>query len=112
MSDDRQPISERVRSFWRKPERDVAEELEFHLEMRIEEARKAGMSEEEARAAALQRFGEYREIHGELVEIDSARARRRDRLEWIGDLRRDVIFAWRALRRAPAFASASIATLA
>src|SRR4051812_46290352 len=40
------------------------------------------------------------------------RERRRTRTEWLSDLRQDVAFAVRSLRRAPAFAAAAIATLA
>src|SRR4051812_23704413 len=112
MSDHRRSIRERLYAFWRRPERDVADELRFHLEMRVDEARRLGMNEDEARAAALARFGAYNTVRGELMQIDTARERRHDRREWLDDVRRDVIFAGRALRRSPAFALASLATLA
>src|SRR4051812_44738424 len=71
--------------------------------MRIAEARGTGMSEAEAAAAALERFGEYQSIQGEVMAIDTARERRRRRGEWFADLRRDVRFAFRTLLRAPGF---------
>src|ERR1051325_2407684 len=112
MTEQRPSIRERLYAFWRRPERDVADELRFHLEMRVDEAKRLGMNEEEARAAALARFGTYNEVQGELMQIDTARERRHDRREWFDDVRRDVVFATRALRRSPAFALASLATLA
>jgi hypothetical protein len=43
-------------------EREIAEELEFHLAMRIEDNVRDGLSPAEARAAALARFGDVRRI--------------------------------------------------
>ena len=105
-------IMKRFFSLWRRPAHNVADELQFHLDMRIEEARRAGMSEDEARAAAIRRFGEYGAVRGEVLAIDSARERRKDRRELLDDIRRDVVFALRSLRRAPVFAFAALSTLA
>jgi predicted permease len=112
MSNHGPSIRERLYAFWRRPERDVADELRFHLQMRVDEAKRLGLNEQEARAAALARFGPYNAVQGELMQIDTARAQRHERREWLDDFRRDVIFAGRALRRSPAFALASLATLA
>jgi putative ABC transport system permease protein len=112
VSADRPSLRDRLSALWRRPAQNVEDELRFHLEMRMDEARRAGMTEEQARASVMQRFGSYSSVEGELIRIDSARERRRDRREMFDDVRRDVIFAMRSLRRAPAFAFAALATLA
>jgi putative ABC transport system permease protein len=113
MSDNRESLWERYRHLLRRrTSDDVSDELRFHLEMRAEEGRRAGLSAREANAAALERFGEYQPVESEVVRIDSARERRGRRTEWFVDLRSDTAFAVRSLCRAPSFAIAAIATLA
>ena len=49
--------------FWNVPvEREVDSELAFHLEMRIRELVEQGIPPDEARAAALARFGDVEQI--------------------------------------------------
>jgi putative ABC transport system permease protein len=105
-------LRDRLYALWRRPAQNVDDELRFHLEMRMEEARRSGMTEDQARHAVMQRFGSYSTVEGELIQIDTARERRRSRRELFDDVWRDVVFAVRTLRRAPAFAIAAIATLA
>ena len=113
MSTDRNSLWERYRHLLRRRTKDdVSDELRFHLDMRTEEARHAGLPEPDAHAAALERFGEYQTVEAEVLRIDQARERRRGRLEWVTDLRQDTVFAIRSLRRAPAFAIAAVSTLA
>ncbi len=113
MASDPTPIWRRYRDLLRRrPTQDVDDELRFHLEMRIEEARRAGLSDEDARAVAHQRFGEVQAVEGELLRMNRRREHHRARVEWIGDLKQDAAFAVRSLRRAPAFAFAAVATLA
>src|SRR5262249_14603111 len=81
-----------------------AEEASYHIEREAERNRASGMSAEEARRAALVSFG-GRERFGELAR-DEVRVRALD------ELQRDIKFSLRSLRRAPAFATASILTLA
>jgi len=66
----REPSSRRYRRFWgTDPTRDVDEELAFHLAMRVEEFRRAGMSEDDAREAVMKRFGDMHEIRTEVETI-------------------------------------------
>lgn len=44
-------------------EREIVDELRFHLEMRVEDNVRAGMSPEAARLDAQRRFGDFRQIH-------------------------------------------------
>src|SRR5262245_29263693 len=46
---------------------DIDREIEFHLEMATRELMAAGMSESEARAEALQRFGDVENIRRTLL---------------------------------------------
>jgi predicted permease len=83
---------------------DLRQEIETHLAC-IEEAERAqGASAEQARRAARERFGQpslYRERAVDAVIATSAEA-----------LLREIVFAARRLARSPAFAVASVLTLA
>jgi predicted permease len=96
----------RVREIFRRRSRIAAEleaEFSFHLEMEAAENIRRGMSEAEARRAALLRFG-GRQRFGE--ETRDARG-----VVALDNLARDTRFALRRLKRAPAFAIGVIATL-
>src|SRR5262249_54943524 len=111
-SDDRPPVWKRYRDFpRRRSAEDVDDELRFHLDMRVAEGKRTGMSDGEARQTAHERFGEVGAIEAELLRINRARDRRQERTAWLTDLRHDAIFSLRSLRRAPSFATAAISTL-
>ena len=89
-------------------QRDVADELRFHLEMRTQEFIEAGMSPDDARRAAAQAFGDVSSVDSELR---AGRATRDRRDRW-HELVMDVAFALRTLRKNAAFSAAALATLA
>ncbi|MGH7555865.1 MAG: ABC transporter permease, partial [Longimicrobiales bacterium] len=106
-----------MRRFFRLPhsrltvERDLEEELDFHLEMQVEELVRWGLSRSAARTEALRRFGDVAEARAELRGIDLRRLRRARRLELRDGMLQEVRHAWRSIRRAPAFALAVVLTL-
>ena len=80
--------------------------------MRVERNIALGMSPDEARRDAVERFGEVAMIRDELVEHDRRKHARTQRVEYLADLVQDLRFGARALRRAPAFTAAAALTLA
>lgn len=88
----------------RRVEEDLDREVTAHLAL-LEDAFKArGMTEAEARVAARRALG----------GVDQTKERHRDArsFTWLEDLRRDVPYALRGLRRTPGFTAAAIVTLA
>jgi predicted permease len=111
MSD--QPLWRRYRDLVRRrPSEDAQDEVRHHLQMREQEALRAGLDPNEARAAARERFGDVDGVVAELRAIDQSRERRRARAEWVLDVWQDARFAFRSLRRAPGFATTAIVTMA
>jgi len=93
-------------------ERDVRDEVEFHLEMQVRVLIERGYTAEAARAEALRRFGNVAGVERRLLEMDWRRERRMRRWRALRDLRRDAGFALRGLRRRPVFALVAVLTLA
>jgi putative ABC transport system permease protein len=91
---------------------EVDDEIEFHLAMKEERLRARGLSADEARLAARQRFGDVGRIADECRAIDTEQVRVRRRAEMLGSIRQDVRYGARSLLRAPAFAAAALLTLA
>jgi predicted permease len=90
--------------FKSRRERELAEELESHFQLHIDDNIRAGMSDAEARRAAILSFG----------PIESIKEQYRDRstIPFVEAFVQDVQDALRSLRRHRGFAFLSIATLA
>jgi putative ABC transport system permease protein len=85
-------------------ETDLDREICFHIDMEVRDHVEAGMSEAEARRRALADFGSMPSCQETVREAWGLRI-------W-SDLRRDVQYAVRMIRRKPAFAALTVLTLA
>lgn len=87
----------------RRAERELREELEFHIEMQARKHLETGMAPDEAMRRARRSFGNL-----ELAKEDARDVRGVRPLE---DTVRDIRYALRGLRRSPGFALSVIATI-
>src|ERR1017187_390666 len=96
----------RLAALWRraKLDREMDEEMRWHVEMETERNCAAGMSPDEARCAALRQFG----------GLDQLKERERDARGWVWleQLAKDCRFAVRSLAKSPGFTLSVVATLA
>ena len=96
----------RLRSIFRRREveREIVDELDFHLEHKIEEGLAFGLSAAEARHRALRAMGGLDQRKEEMREAL--------RVHWLTDFLADVRYAFRSLRRTPALSALVVVTLA
>jgi putative ABC transport system permease protein len=89
---------------------DIREEIELHLELRAQELIREGVSPDEARRLAEERFGDVARIEGTLRR-DRRRSRRRVGRGAMASLKQDLSFALRTFRRNPGFVVVAVLTL-
>ncbi len=96
----------RLRSIFRRNrvEGELAEELQFHLDHKIEEGIAAGLSPKEARYRALRAMGGLEQRKEEMRQMR--------RVHWLTDFIDDVKYAMVSLRRTPALSALVVITLA
>src|SRR5688572_21660970 len=93
-------------------DRDLDDEVSFHLEMRVRDLVSLGRSESEARNQALAEFGDAGRLKRALGRMDRGAQRDRRIGRWFTDFRHDGKFALRQIVRSPLFAAVSILTVA
>ena len=95
-----------LRSLFRRQrvEKEMDEELKFHLECQIQDNVRNGMSAAEARRDALLSFGGVEQIREDCRDARGFR--------FFDEMRQDLRYAFRGFRRSPGFALTVIGTLA
>lgn len=91
---------------------DVHEEFTFHIQMRTEELVRSGLTDGEARARALQEFGDAEEGAAGCVRHGDRIERRRGIAQFLGECGQDSRLGVRLLARNPWYSAAAILTLA
>ncbi len=108
-----------IRKTWRNllrrrdVERAVDEEMAFHLDMAARQiAEREGLPEAEARAEAKRRFGDRAGFSSDCIRMEEAERRHRSLVDHLRDLKMDLTFGVRQIRRTPGITAAAVLCLA
>ena len=93
-----------MKSLRRRMESELERDIQDHIEMETRANIERGMAPEDARLAALRKFGNVTRVAEETRAVW--------RWQWADDIRQDAIYAFRGLRRNPVFTAVAVLTLA
>jgi putative ABC transport system permease protein len=92
--------------FRRPPiERDVDDEIAFHIALRVERLVALGVPADDARREARRQFGAMEPVRDSCITFDEERVRAMNRSSLFTNLRQDLAYAVRALQRHKGFAT-------
>ena len=98
------PMWRRYATFWKRDiDRDLQEEVEFHIGSRTQELIGSGWAPTEAEAEARRQFGARSPIVAECHRIDEGFERQKRIARYVEDIKCDAVFAIRQFRRQPKF---------
>jgi predicted permease len=93
-------------------EREVDDEVGFHIEMQTRRYIDAGMPADAARVAAIRRFGDLATVRGEMRDIGLELETAQRRTEYWHELKHDLRYAFRLLRSTPLVTAVALFTIA
>jgi putative ABC transport system permease protein len=103
-----------IRLPWRsraRIERDIDDEFQFHLDMRVAELVARGLAPEDAGREAARRFGSVDDAREYCRSMDERSTTAQHRRDLVAELGSDIRFAVRQMRRSPIFTALAVITL-